>query len=529
MRPVRSMNSAGPAASKAGQVKMIMANEKQSIYEYMASQLKGNELPEEFSLPGEDGNSGPLKWADGAMDGIYIYHTEHGDLPDEVRDDVAAAVKAASGGPGRDADLAFAELAEKYQAIMLMDPLLDHIAAHQEELNAGNIYRFAIHLIVESSEREQVKLGLILMQLFDTDVEVLRDIIRSMGLADEFTLYSMLDILHWKNANEELFDLIRHVHGWGRIHLLERLQADTEEIRQWILTEGIHNRIMPEYSALTAFEKSGAEDLLAAGEKLPAKVFASIGEILVALLNESAVIGISGVDGAAGVLLHYLDQAAEQHLGIEDYKLLSKICYYTSVQAKESDDNYVWASLSDKALALLRSGEAESAVRNAVKTGDGVELAMALGIPYEKDIFLLIQRDFDRNYGYSSYLMGSPAWSEAVLDLYRKKIPWETLEDDPREEMGIGEKFAPYTKLDVLLQSMKGDCRTAGDILLKTLAAPTIRSRYLTLECLKAWTAMAGQPLQNLSERIYEKLQDVYAREPREDLKEEMRKLLEQE
>ena len=76
---------------------------------------------------------------------------------------------------------------------------------------------------------------------------------------------------------------------------------------------------------------------------------------------------------------------------------------------------------------------------------------------------------------------------------------------------------------------MKGDCRTAGDILLKTLAAPTIRSRYLTLECLKAWTAMAGQPLQNLSERIYEKLQDVYAREPREDLKEEMRKLLEQE
>jgi len=523
-----------------------MENKKQSIYEYMASQLKGNELPEDFSLPQEGASSGPLKWTDGAMDGIYIYHTAHGRLPEESEKDIEKAVRAASAGLGGGADRAFQDLTGKYQAIAIMDALLDYVAEHQDELDAGNIYRFAIHLIVESDDREQVKAGLTLMQLFDTDVDVLRDIIRSMGLADEFTLYSMLDMLHWEHANEELFDLIKHVHGWGRIHLLERLKPETEEIREWILAEGIHNRIMPEYSALTAFEKGGVEALLASGTKLPARTFASVGEILGALLDESAVTGISGVESAAGVLLHYLEQAERQTLGIDDYKLLSKIFYYTTAQAKDLTDEkgstgadraadtaglagsgaYIWNSLSDKALRLLRTDEAEAAVKAAVRKGDAVELAMALGIPYEKDVFMLMQKDFDRYYGYCAYLMNSPAWSEAVLDLYRKKIPWDSMEDDPREETGLGEALALYTKLDALLQSMKGECRTAGDILLKTLAAPTIRTRYLTLECLKAWTAMAGQPLKSLSQRIWDKLQDVAAREPRADLKEEMKNLL---
>ena len=45
-----------------------------SIYELIKNSIQTNsELPENFILPPKDPNGIP--WADGAMDGVYIYHT----------------------------------------------------------------------------------------------------------------------------------------------------------------------------------------------------------------------------------------------------------------------------------------------------------------------------------------------------------------------------------------------------------------------------------------------------------------------
>ncbi len=498
-----------------------MSDTRQSIYEYMASQIRDDVLPPGFSLPAEE-ETGLLKWADGAMDGMYIYHTAHGKPPQEALDAVASAATAASSGDVDQADRAFGNLTRQFQAIAVADILLDYISDHADELNAGNIYRFAIHLMIESAEREGVKLGLTLMQLFDTGDDVLRDIIRSLGLSDEFTLYALLNILRWDNAQEEVFDLARRVHGWGRIHAVERLEPAREEICDWLLEEGIHNDVMPEYSALTVYEKAGVDKRLQQ-EQLDPPLFRAAGEVVSALLNESAVAGISAVDSPAGVLLHYLDQADRQQLVEEDYELISQIYYYAA--SKGSEDR-IWNSLAERAAAMLHTPAAEECVKAALKEGRGIELAAALGLPYHKEVFLRMQKDFANNYHYTGYLMDNPAWAEAVLDLYRKRIDLEKLEDDPREEMGLGEEFAVYTQLDALLGAMKGDCRTAGDILLKTLGAPTVRTRYLTLQCLKDWTEKAGQPLSALSQRIYDRLREVYKREPREDLKAQMKALL---
>ncbi|MBQ7174117.1 MAG: hypothetical protein IJR62_01460 [Lachnospiraceae bacterium] len=500
-----------------------MSETKQSIYEYMASQIHDGELPASFSLPQEEGTAGQLKWSDGAMDGMYIYHTAHGELPKEALDSVSRAVQDASSGDMERADRSFADLIRRFQAIAVTDTLLDYITEHEESLNAGNIYRFAIHLMIESPEREEVKLGLALMQLFDSSEEILRDIIRSLGLSDEFTLYSLLNMLRWENADEEVFELARHVHGWGRIHAVERMDPATPQIRDWLLTDGIRNEVMPEYSALTVFYKAEVDERLREDPLDPAH-FRAAGDVLSALLSEGPVAGISAVEGAAGVLLHYLDQADRQKLMIRDYELISQIYYYTA--AKGGKDR-IMASLSERSSAMLHTPAAEECVRAALKKGEGIELAVALGIPYQKEVFLLMQKDFEHNYRCCGYLMDDPVWSEAVLDLYRKRIRLEDLEDDPRDEMGLGDGWADYVRLDVLLEAMKGECRTAGDILMKTLGAPTVRTRYLTLQCLKDWTEKAGQPLSTLSLRIYDRLSEVYEREPREDLRVQMKALLE--
>ena len=40
------------------------------------------------------------------------------------------------------------------------------------------------------------------------------------------------------------------------------VEPDTEEIRRWLLLEGTENDVMAAYSALTVWEKCGAEELL---------------------------------------------------------------------------------------------------------------------------------------------------------------------------------------------------------------------------------------------------------------------------
>ena len=516
---------------------------RQSIYEYMAGALSGDSLPEDFSLPSESENAGDLRWADGAMDGIYIYHTAHGELPEDTEKRIRAAVEAASEGDDAAADRLFGALSADFQAIALRDLLLTVISDGEEELDAGNIYRYAIHLMIESSRREEVKLGLIMMELFDTDQDVLRDIVRSLGLSDEFTLYSVLNIFRWEQGMEEILELAKRVHGWGRIHAVERLEPVTDEIRSWLLREGIKNTVMPEYSALTVYEKADVRALLFdEPEALDAEAFSAIGEILAVLLREGPVTGISGVEHPEEVLGRFLDLAVYRTLSVRDYECISQIYFYASgiaeEAAKSEEGSKAGGSLEEekqkaameelgmKAVQVLRKPGAEEIIRAGLSKGEGIELAVALGIPCHRELLTLMEQDFEKYYGLCAYLMDNVVYSEAVLALYRKHIPWDQLEDDPRDETRVGASFTPYVMLDSLLQAMGGDCRTAGDILLKTLSAPTPRTRYLTLQCLKGWTKAAEQPLSAVSGRISEKLREVYAREAREDLKNEMKELL---
>ena len=47
-----------------------------SIYQLICDNIKNGVLEENFSAPDESDDS-PIKWASGAMDGVYIFHMNH--------------------------------------------------------------------------------------------------------------------------------------------------------------------------------------------------------------------------------------------------------------------------------------------------------------------------------------------------------------------------------------------------------------------------------------------------------------------
>ena len=230
-----------------------------SIYEQITGAITSEgELDSSFALSDEKPDA-EIKFAPGAWDGIMLYHIAPDDFDPENEEykRLVTIIREASKG---NIDKAIKE-AEKYSVSGYVLPHIDHflsyVANHEAELQARNLMIFSYRLMVEGRKKETVKLGLALMELFDTDQsEDLKKPIRTLAMCDEFSFYAGFNIKSWERGNEELFAAIKKVHGWGRIHLIRLLDAETEEMKLWLLKNGVENTIMPAYSGLECYEKT---------------------------------------------------------------------------------------------------------------------------------------------------------------------------------------------------------------------------------------------------------------------------------
>ena len=290
-------------------------SKEQALYELIVQNMINGELPSEFSLPKEKTDNGVV-FADGAMDGIFYYHMGRPNMDADGTNLMIRAVELAAVANLPEADTAFSELGRKCAAINTIDHLQNYIRQHAQQLPAENIYQTAVYLLLHSANKEAVKYGLCMLELFSFLDEPVKEAVRRIGLSDEFTIFAVWNMYGWDNGNEEIFQLIRKVHGWGRIHALEKLEPETTEIREWILREGIQNEVMEAYSALTVWEKADVASRLK--RDLTEEEFKNIGSILAALTDEGPVPGISTIDDAEEQVMRYLSAAGRFKLDQED-------------------------------------------------------------------------------------------------------------------------------------------------------------------------------------------------------------------
>ena len=194
---------------------------------------------------------------------------------------------------------------------------------------------------------ECVKVGLALLELFSEPEDRIKEIIRRLGLYDEFTIFSVWNMQKWENGNSEIFSLAQKTHSWGRIHAVERLEPETDEIRHWLLTEGTVNDVVNAYSSLTCWQKSGAEEILFGNPTQ--EDFKGIVTLVEGLLDEGPVPGISELENAESILLRFLELAPEYSPGINEYETI------LSVREWAEDEDVNLSSVSKAGDSVLHS------------------------------------------------------------------------------------------------------------------------------------------------------------------------------
>ena len=344
-----------------------------SLYEYIASAVVDGGLPADFSLPALTEDENGINWADGALDGVTLYHMG---IPEISRDDHTLVTDAVRAAAKRDYDLAdslFKMLGSHLKAIVVIDDLQSYILDNQSKLDSRNLFEYGMHLLFESDDRECVKFGLSLLELFKTAAgDGLRDAVRTIGLSDEFALFAIFVMLQWEDGNNEVWQLAKKVHGWGRIHAVEYIDPDPEEIREWLLTEGVHNDVMPAYSALTCWIKSEAESVLRGGPSR--EEFTGIRDIIGGLLDEGPVPGISALTDRDEIISVFLEAADTMELTLDDYEVIYGILsYYT----EEYSDKCPIALVCKK---LLHTYHCRCLILDAVKQGKCIDMAIGTGV-----------------------------------------------------------------------------------------------------------------------------------------------------
>ena len=507
-----------------------------SIYELIKSSIQANgELPEDFKLPPKDPNGVP--WADGALDGVYIYHTVGNEEDIEPLKNIVFQI---SEGKFEEAQNNLENL--DFFMISRRDPLLNWIIKEQKQINIDNLCEFTISQLSTSKNIEVIKFCLCVLEIIKLETE--KDTIEKvkiLALSDEFTLYCLNILKNLKNSNEEIFEIAKKVKGWGRIYSIKYLKVTNDEIKEWILEEGCHNYIIPAYTAYTCAKKINLVEILNE-DKISNKKFNDISYLMNALLDEEAITGISNLEDRELLIERYLEKAKTLASTEEDYYAVITLKEYIK-NNKEINNELI--KICDE---ILNSENTRNNVKELLKEGYGYNIAKYLGIDIDKYILEYLQDNPLKN-PYIVFNISERENMEKLVSLIEKKLTLEKLEGAPTDKFySKNEKNKEYIFLDTIIKKLGNFGRTEGkfvvsvypvdptasmdepenyigigeNLIICALNSPYVDIRYGAVNTLESWKEKGYI----LSNEIIENIKKLEKLEVDEELKIKLNELL---
>lgn len=507
---------------------------RESIYNYIKRNLdKEGKLSsecEELPDSAEFYEDKSFRWVAGAMDGVMGHHGGTGEENVEVYR-ILKLIRKQVAKPNN------AARRETYMAFMndeilgYVDPLLD-LLRNQSDLNFDVLYEEAKWFASEGAHRGVVKMGVALLGLFNCEQD--EELLFTLGKSEEFTLYAAVAIQNgFSDPNEKLFGLAKSVHGWGKIHLVERLSADTDEIKDWLLKHGCSNSIMPEYLAYTC-AVNGELDKALQRPDIDRELYEGAGVIISALIGGGPAEDIDDYHMSMPVVSNFLKHSSVHCSTLRDLLVVADIKYYLG------QEDEIWKKRLGKGWNSGIRNECLEACNNIIseerwngivwselKSQDSFRKYCAV-----RAARILEIDTWDRLYG---ELQSKPLDSGLYYELMRtdnldrikklvafaeENLPLKDIATGPGNESGIGPGFEAHGCLDFILQDMDKHEGVGEKLIFAGLKSTGIRNRNMALRVLEAWNRKSWP---QGTEAILKELYDI---EPDSDLKESIEAIL---
>ena len=463
-----------------------LKNKNLSIYELIKSSIREcGKLPEDFALPQEEDNG--ILWADGAMDGVFLYHTA---INEENIETLKNIVFQISEGKFKEAQNNLDHL--DFLMVSSRTSLLNWIIQESKKINANNLYKFTISQLKTSKNKESIKFSLAVLLLMgvENDVKAM-EIIKILALSNEFTLFCLDIIARLENSNEEIFEIVKKVKGWGRVHSIAYLEVTNDEIKDWLLEEGCHNEIDSAYTALTCVKKIN----------------------LLELLDEGPASGISSLENKEMLIERYLKKAKYLSSTENDYRAVMMIKEYIK-DDKKINNNFI--KICNE---ILNSERTVNNIKELMKKGYSYDIAKYIKIDIEPYALEYLQSNLLKN-PYIMYDISKKENIEKLVLLVEKRLPLEKMKGSPTDKINF--RNEEFTVLDVAVRTLENFEGIGKNLMICALNSPYENVRYGAANTLEKWKGK-GYIFPN---EIIENIKNLEKIEVDDELKEKLNKLV---
>ena len=484
-----------------------LRNKNLSIYELIKSFIQTDgSLPENFSLPQEKTDG--ISWADGAMDGVFLYHTARNEDSIEPLKNILFQI---SEGKFKEAQNNLDHL--DFLMVSSRTSLLNWIIQESKKINANNLYEFTISQLKTSKNKESIKFSLAVLLLMgvENDVKAM-EIIKILALSNEFTLFCLDIIARLENSNEEIFEIAKKVKGWGRVHSISYLEATNDEIKDWLLEEGCHNEIDSAYTALTCAKKINLLELLEE-ENISNKKFNDISYLITALLDEGPASGISSLEHKEILIERYLKKAKYLSSTENDYRAVMMIKEYIK-DDKKINNNFI--KICNE---ILNSEKTVNNIKELMKKGYSYDIAKYIKIDIDSYVLEYLQSNLLKN-PYIIYDISKKENIEKLILLVERRLPLEKMKGFPTDKINfINQEF---TVLDVVVRTLENFEGIGKNLIICALNSPYVEVRYGGANTLEKWKDMGYI----FPDEIIENIKKLEKIEVDDELKEKLNKLV---
>ena len=223
---------------------------------------------------------------------------------------------------------------ENYRDTILIyrEPLLKYFSRNEISISSqNNIFNFFKKMLTKSRNIFVIKISIIILNSLNLEYNIeLLEIIKILALCSEFTLLGVLFIKTLKNIdiNKEIYELAKKVYTWGKMACIFYLEANSNEIKDWILNESTEENILYNFVAITYSDKADIRKRLKKKISFKKNEFSKISFLIYSLLFLDAEKGIMFLDYKEELLINYVERAKSIELSETDYLTIEEISSY---------------------------------------------------------------------------------------------------------------------------------------------------------------------------------------------------------
>jgi hypothetical protein len=416
-----------------------------------------------------------------------------------------------------------------FKVALIRGQLLKLVIDNIDVFDPHKLSTLSYSLVMFGTKTETVKLGLLLLVLFDfADDEVVKKHLITIGLYEEFTTYILSNVKGWpeNERNHVYYVYAQKLTGWGKINAVEMLEPVNDEVKEWLLKNGCRNDVSYGYLGKTVYEKCDLTRRLKDGG-LDEEEMQGVRDIMRGLLDEGPAKGISEVKHPARLAMLYLKELSKHPVSLQDianmYELKSFILSSDNESKPEDKENAV--KLLDRLLGL---SDADKMIRGGLVDEPGLALwaAKEAGIDVTEELMSQLKYNFAAYYRFGGYFFEKGVMADEFINICEKNMEGM----DFSEGMGMDKPEPDSEKtwqLDLVIQHLPQYPCKGVKLVNAALNSSIFRYRLVASRVLKEWENKENANIKKLSPELLKTVKKIKKKEVDGSLKKAWDEILE--